>query len=91
MANIWHRFSYLWTIVIGWALFGLCVLIDTVLFFWVGVVAGVVFALATMFLSARRLAETTRDVVVHGLAWTLAFALGFLSLVWVYGVFQFVL
>lgn len=89
MNNLWNRFLYLWIAVIGWAVFILSQLSRTVAGFWIGAVMGIVLALATIFTSSARIARTAKqDVVVHGLAWTLAVSLGFLSFIYIYAVLR---
>jgi hypothetical protein len=89
MSNIWHRFIYLWIALIGWAAFIMLQLSRTVVGFWIGAVLGIVLALATIFTSSVRIARTAKqDVIVHGIAWTLAVSLGFLSFIYIYAVLR---
>ncbi|WP_438447752.1 hypothetical protein [Gorillibacterium sp. sgz5001074] len=84
MNNLWQRFTYLWIALIGWAAFILLEMTQTVLGFWLGVVSGIVFALGAIFTSVVRIARNAKqDVVVHGVAWTLAVALGFLCYIYI--------
>lgn len=89
MNTLWQRFTYLWLALIGWAAFILLEMTQTVIGFWMGVVSAFVFALAAIFSSVFRIARTAKqDILFHGLAWTLAVALGFLAYIYVYAVLR---
>jgi hypothetical protein len=87
--KLWHRFNYLGVALIGWAAFILLQMTQTVVGFWMGAVAGIVLALAAIFTSVVRIARTAKeDIVYHGIAWTLAVALGFLSYIFISAVLE---
>lgn len=89
MNNLWHRYLYLWVAVIGWAAFILLQLTRTVIGFWTGALLGIVLGLAAIFTSAARIARTAKqDIIIHGLAWTLAVSLGFLAYIYIYAVLR---
>jgi len=75
---------YLWLAIIGWVIFILMQTIQTTLSSWIGASLGIVFALAAIFTSAVYIARGPKDTMVHGVAWTLAVSLGFLSGVYIF-------
>lgn len=82
--NIWTRYFYLWTVVLGWIIFFLFVSINVQAGFWIGNTAGFAFALAAIAASVIRLGKTTENAIVHGVTWMLALTLAFLSGIWIY-------
>lgn len=86
--NLWERYKYLWMVLIGWAVFLTFVSIHTAVTFWLGSASGLVLALAAVVFSAARLGRSTKDVMVHGIAWTLAVSLGLLGALSMYAVFS---
>lgn len=89
--NVWsryysllNRYSYLWTVVLGWIAFFLFVSINVQAGFWIGNAAGFALALAGIAASAIRLGRTKEDTIVHGVTWMLAVTLAFLSGIWIY-------
>lgn len=89
MNNLWKDYKYLCLPIIGWAAFFVLQLMRTPLTFWLGAILGIVFAIVTIVSSVSRLSRTTKHVVLHGIAWTLAIALGLLSAVYIYAVLTF--
>lgn len=82
--NLWTRYSYLWTVVLGWIIFFLFISVSVETGFWIGNSAGLAFALAAIAASVIRLGKTTQDSIVHGITWMLAVTLAFLSGMWIY-------
>jgi hypothetical protein len=77
---------YLWFALIGWAVFFLFVTVNTVAFFWAGSVLAIGLALTAIFTSAVYIARGPKDIIIHGVAWTVAVALGFLAGLFIYAV-----
>jgi hypothetical protein len=84
--TLWQRFLYLWLSLIGWALFILTQLLQSNIIFWIGALGGIAFGLAAIFTSAAYIAKGPKDTLVHGITWTLAVSLGFLSFIFIYAV-----
>lgn len=85
-ANWKQRFSYLWTVAVGWAIFLPAALIGTGIAFWLGSSLSLLLGGAGVVGSVLRLRNSTKDVMIHGVTWTLAIALILLDVLWIYSV-----
>lgn len=79
---------YMWLAVIGWLVFFVLIAFNTNGFFWAGSIMAIVFALAAIFTSAVHIARGPKDMLIHGIAWTVAVSLAFLAGIFIYAVIK---
>lgn len=79
-------YRYVWTVLTGWALVAVCAWLNNAAALWLGGVLGVVLGIASIVLSVYEMSKGIKHVVIHGIAWTLAVALVFMCVMWMYAV-----
>lgn len=77
-------YRYLWTVLLGWAVVIFCVMLNNAAAFWLGGVIGIGLGIAAIALSVIEMSKGIKRIVVHGIAWTLAIALVFMCVMWMY-------